>query len=222
MSNKLHFIIVRAFFIFLLITGVSAIYYFWPTINDPDSRFRGNDNLTTERGSSAPSALSADYGRNDSQTTSSMWYGNGTTNDERDSSTSSLRDSAQNDNKTTSSNQNENPDSRFRGNDNIAQRYNITIFAGDRTYPLSVTSSTTVYEAMQLLQIDSRQPFTFSAKNYPGMGYFIEEINGIKNDTKTNTYWIMYVNGQSAQVGASQYILKPNDIITWKYEAAKF
>jgi len=101
-------------------------------------------------------------------------------------------------------------------------KINTTIIAGNHTYPLAVSPSTTVYKAMQLLQIDSRQPFSFSTKEYPGMGYFVDEINNIKNNNQMNEYWIYYINGQSAQMGISNYIIKNNDIITWKYEKAKF
>ncbi len=101
-------------------------------------------------------------------------------------------------------------------------KYSATIVVNTTTYPLLITPSATVYDAMRLLQIDSRQPFTFSAKEYPGMGYFVEEINGIANDNKTGKYWILYINGESAKVGVSGYVLKPNDNILWKYEKAKF
>jgi hypothetical protein len=62
----------------------------------------------------------------------------------------------------------------------------------------------------------------FTEKNYAGMGYLIEEINGQKNNIKENMYWFFYVNGQSSQAGVSQYILKSNDVIEWKFEKSKF
>jgi hypothetical protein len=75
---------------------------------------------------------------------------------------------------------------------------------------------------MRLLQIDSRQPFMFSAKEYSGIGMFVEEINGVKNDTSAQKYWIMYIDGESASVGASGYVLRDGDIINWKFEKSKF
>jgi hypothetical protein len=69
----------------------------------------------------------------------------------------------------------------------------------------------------ELSQVSS-QPFIFSTKNYPGMGQFVEEINGIKNDFKQNKYWIYYINNKSAIAGISQYIIQQGDIIEWKYE----
>lgn len=54
------------------------------------------------------------------------------------------------------------------------------------------------------------------------MGEFVEEINGIKNNQATGEYWIYYINGESAKMGVSNYIIKPNDVIKWNYEKANF
>lgn len=84
------------------------------------------------------------------------------------------------------------------------------------SYELRVNNTSTVYEAMKNSQLN------FKTKTFPGMGYFVEEINGIKNNNQTGMYWIYYVNGESAKLGISQQIVKPNDIITWKYETTNF
>jgi hypothetical protein len=216
MTNKFHSVIVRAFFILLLITGVSAAYYFWPEANKRDSSVVRQP---------------ADFPQNDSENTTNTTTGQRSLTFVRDDSADSrwsLPRAA-----TRGGNDNIDPSAEFTlseanvpqddsADPSLALRMTVVVVAGTTTYPLSVLPSTTVYDAMRLLQIDSRQPFQMSAKNYPGMGYFVEEINGVKNNPTANTYWFMYVNDQSAQVGASQYILKPNDIITWKYEVAKF
>ena len=98
----------------------------------------------------------------------------------------------------------------------------IFIQVNDKNYDLPYSPSTTFYEAMQILTADSRIPFLFTAKEFSGMGYFVDEINGVKNNNQTGEYWIYYVNNKSATVGISQYILKPGDKIEWKYEKAKF
>lgn len=85
-----------------------------------------------------------------------------------------------------------------------------------------LTPTSTVYNLMQLASADSRVPFLFETKNYGSMGLFVESINGLKNNNKTGKYWIYYVNNESAQIGISNYIIKPNDIITWKYETSTF
>lgn len=71
-----------------------------------------------------------------------------------------------------------------------------------------------VYEAMTALA--STTDFTFKSKYYPGLGFFIEEINGVKN--ADGFYWTLYINGRYSTVGASQYILKDKDRYEWKYE----
>ncbi len=89
-------------------------------------------------------------------------------------------------------------------------------------YSTLTPPSSTLYDFMKLLAADSKKPFLAEYKNYPGMGMFVESINGVKNDNQTQTYWIYYINGAVAKIGISQYIVQPNDIITWKFEKSKF
>ncbi|MEK7104171.1 MAG: DUF4430 domain-containing protein, partial [Patescibacteria group bacterium] len=77
-----------------------------------------------------------------------------------------------------------------------------------------------VYELMNLLK--ARGDINFQGKTSLGLGFFVEEINGLKNNPNENVYWIYYINNKAAQVGVSNYILKPNDIINWKYEKPQF
>lgn len=96
----------------------------------------------------------------------------------------------------------------------------ITFKINEQTYSLNLPAHSTAYDAMQKLIKDKK--ITAQMKEFSGMGYFVEEINGIKNNNQTGEYWIYYINGQSAQIGISSYLLKPNDLITWKYEKSKF
>lgn len=82
---------------------------------------------------------------------------------------------------------------------------------------ISVPKNSTVFKAMEIAA--SSSIISFKSKNYPGLGDFIDEINGIKSSG--NKYWILYVNGKLSSVGASQYTLSPNDTIEWKFESAK-
>ena len=91
----------------------------------------------------------------------------------------------------------------------------VTVHIDNKDYQTEFTSSTTVYDLMTKLK--SEGEVSFSGKEYSGMGFFVDEINGVKNDNLAGKYWIYYVNGQSAQVGISNYVLKPNDLIEWKY-----
>jgi hypothetical protein len=50
--------------------------------------------------------------------------------------------------------------------------------------------------------------------------YLIEAINGIENG-ENNMYWQYYVNGEYANVGCSNYLLKDNDVVIWRFEPSK-
>ncbi|MBT7928728.1 DUF4430 domain-containing protein [Candidatus Peregrinibacteria bacterium] len=78
-----------------------------------------------------------------------------------------------------------------------------------------VSEKTSVYDLMNILP-DSE--FQFSGKNFGSLGFFVESIGGIMNDNKNGMYWIYSINGSEAQTGISNYIIQPNDIISWDYE----
>ena len=69
---------------------------------------------------------------------------------------------------------------------------------------------------MQNLENDTASGFTFKYKEYPSMGIFVEEINGVRGSQ--GKYWIYYVNDKEAEVGISKNIVKDGDIISWKQE----
>lgn len=96
----------------------------------------------------------------------------------------------------------------------------FTLVVGDQSIEAVFAPNTTVYQAMSKFAAEGR--ITFQTIDYPGIGKFVNEINGIKNDQKKGIYWIYYLNGVSAKIGVSQSVLKPNDVITWKYEKSKF
>ncbi|OHA17081.1 MAG: hypothetical protein A3G52_01585 [Candidatus Taylorbacteria bacterium RIFCSPLOWO2_12_FULL_43_20] len=86
---------------------------------------------------------------------------------------------------------------------------------GDLSYDISSLLGSSLYEAMKKYQSESAN-FSFKAKYFPGMGYFIEEINGKKSEG--GGYWTLYINSKESVVGASQYIIKEGDLIKWNYE----
>jgi hypothetical protein len=92
----------------------------------------------------------------------------------------------------------------------------ITFTAGDKTYTTNVPEHSTAYAVMQ--QLAKTTAFTFSGKSYGDLGFFVQEINGLRNDDAARMYWFYYVNGQRGTVGVSNYAVKPNDKIEWKYE----
>jgi hypothetical protein len=93
-------------------------------------------------------------------------------------------------------------------------RTNATLEINNSKYEAEIKGATSVYDFMQELQKEGK--INFEDKTYSGMGKLIEEIDGIKNSRDKN--WIYYVNGKEAEIGVSNYNIKPGDIISWKYE----
>lgn len=66
--------------------------------------------------------------------------------------------------------------------------------------------------ALELL----KQSHEVETKNYEGIGELVTSIDGVVSDG--GHFWAFYVNDQQSQVGASAYITKDTDKITWKLE----
>ncbi|MFA6306491.1 MAG: DUF4430 domain-containing protein [Patescibacteria group bacterium] len=94
----------------------------------------------------------------------------------------------------------------------------VMIISGVK-YEAAVKLGGSVYDLMNILNQENK--INFSGKNYSGLGFFMEEINGVKNNP-AGANWLYYVNGQPAQTGVSNYELKNNDTIEWKYENKSF
>ena len=90
----------------------------------------------------------------------------------------------------------------------------VTLFVLGKIYKVSVKDGDTVYDAMNMLESNKENNFTFQFKDYPSMGIFIEGINGIKGEK--NKYWIYSVNKVEASISVSKYILKNGDSILWE------
>jgi hypothetical protein len=90
--------------------------------------------------------------------------------------------------------------------------------AFSKEFSIQAPLQNTVYEAMQQLQ--EQIPIKFS--QFSSLGAFVEAIDGLYNDSKADLFWIYYINGQAAKLGVSYIKINPNDIITWRYETAKF
>jgi len=104
--------------------------------------------------------------------------------------------------------------------DKTEQNIGATMEVGEKIETKILKNGTTAFQFMQMLKEESK--LSFSGTDYPDMGFFVEEINGIKNDSKQNYYWMYYINDQPAVEGISAYVLKNNDRITWKYEKPNF
>jgi len=99
----------------------------------------------------------------------------------------------------------------------------ITLVVANEEYFSEFVSNTTVYKLMQNLSASSIKPFSFSGKDYgANLGFFVNEINGLKNNSLTGEYWLYYINDQSANVGITNYIINSGDKIEWRYETTNF
>lgn len=104
--------------------------------------------------------------------------------------------------------------------DNSSQNINVSMEVGEKNETSVLKEGTTVYQFMEMLK--GEEKISFSGKDYPNMGFFVEEINGVKNDSEKNLYWMYYVNDQPATEGISTRILKNGDKITWKLEKSNY
>ena len=86
----------------------------------------------------------------------------------------------------------------------------------DKKYEAEIKEGDTVYEVMKNLQEQKENNFTFTYKEYPSLGIFIDGINGEKGEP--GRYWIYYVNDIEASVSVSKFKLKDGDIVSWKQE----
>lgn len=85
-----------------------------------------------------------------------------------------------------------------------------------KAYEMEITKGSTVYDLMKILS--EKTDFTYNGKKYTSIGFFVDEIHGIKNDPETGKFWVYKINNQKAKVGISTYVIQPNDLITWNYE----
>lgn len=53
-------------------------------------------------------------------------------------------------------------------------------------------------------------------------GGFLSEIEGYEQDTDAGRFWMYYVNGESAPVGATEYELEDGDSVEWRLEDSEF
>jgi len=96
----------------------------------------------------------------------------------------------------------------------LVESLEIPIYVGESSYHVSVPAGSSVFDAMSAAK--ARAGLIFLAYTYSGLGYFVEEINGIRNGQ--GEYWTLYVNGVYSKVGASSYELRKGDTVEWKFE----
>jgi len=80
-----------------------------------------------------------------------------------------------------------------------------------QTFEMKVKEKTTVFDLLKQTGI------VLDYAEYD-MGIWIEAIGGLQNNKKEKKNWMYYVNGEKANKGAGEQIVKPGDKIEWKYE----
>ena len=100
----------------------------------------------------------------------------------------------------------------------VSQQWFVQTFsAGDiRTAAVTFTAAEegTVLDAMNARAAEGE--LLFSGRDFPGLGFFVEEINGKRS--ADGYYWILYINGELSDKGVSQARVEPGDIVEWRYE----
>ena len=91
-----------------------------------------------------------------------------------------------------------------------------TLVVGEKTYALSLPEGSSVYDLM--VKARTTSDLTFRGQEFPGLGFFIQAIDGLEQSPRLGKYWIYYINGKKAEVGISAYTVNNHDIILWNYE----
>jgi len=100
------------------------------------------------------------------------------------------------------------------------ERIIINIYVESKKYEAELVEGDNVYDLMDNLK--NQGALNFKTKKYGGMGYYVEEINGLKDSPLKGMFWIYYINDAPAKTGISNYFPKAGDVITWKYEESNF
>ncbi len=91
---------------------------------------------------------------------------------------------------------------------------NVTQTTDRDSITFTATTTGSVLDVMHALTAEGT--FSFSGREYPSLGFFVESIQGKKN--AGGYYWFLYVNGKESEKGASQTFLSPTDTVEWKYK----
>ncbi|OGL87708.1 hypothetical protein A3I42_01780 [Candidatus Uhrbacteria bacterium RIFCSPLOWO2_02_FULL_49_11] len=76
-------------------------------------------------------------------------------------------------------------------------------------YPLVYQSNSTALDLFKWAGVPVEM------KTYD-FGSFVESISGVKGEQ--GRWWIYYLNGAAATMAADKYMVKPGDVVEWKYE----
>jgi len=82
-------------------------------------------------------------------------------------------------------------------------------------YVVPVHSETTALAAMEAYAV-ANPDFRYSGREFAGLGFFVEEIGGLKN--ANGYYWTLFINNAPSELGASSAEVGPEDIVEWRYQ----
>ncbi len=94
----------------------------------------------------------------------------------------------------------------------------VSLQVPGKTVEVRVKENGSVYD--MLVAAQKKGLISFSGRQFSGVGFFVEEIDGLRQDGQKGMYWIYAVNGTKAHVGVSSYGLRVGDRVTFTYEAA--
>lgn len=104
------------------------------------------------------------------------------------------------------------------GVEQTLNQYQLMIDYGDDTMvtanDIGFTQGDTIFAAMQSELNKKNVPFEF--KQYSGLGTLVTKI-GSKENGGGKRYWQYWVNGKHPDIGADQQLLKPGDVVEWKF-----
>lgn len=96
------------------------------------------------------------------------------------------------------------------------EEVSVFLAAEGKSIEVRVPEGSSVYDVMRIAG-DTRG-FQFEGREFADLGFFVESVNGKKQDGIRGLYWIYRINGQKAKVGVSGHKVKKNDVIEWRYE----
>jgi len=88
-----------------------------------------------------------------------------------------------------------------------------------REFPMEVEENGTVFELLK--KASSKHSFSFGYSNNAAYGVFVEELDGVSNNPSASKFWLYYVNGKYASLGASSQKISEGDVILWRYENSR-
>ena len=97
------------------------------------------------------------------------------------------------------------------------QKIQVNISSQTWNIPFASINTSNITVADKLYECAYFYNFSIETEYCSGYdSFFITSINGIQNG-ENNSYWQFYVNEEYANKGRSQYYLKSDDLVEWKF-----